>query len=166
MTNESPFRRYGSQKGSDRMHWKMALAVAGSLIAGVAGGAAFQTTTATLPPPPPSVACGDASAAQLRTTLYFSTTRPTGEVSELEWQLFLRDEVTTRFPDGLTVWDAQGQWKNASGRIAHDSSKILLVVHPDTAKARTSIQEVIETYRKMFEQESVMRETAIVCVSF
>jgi hypothetical protein len=39
-------------------------------------------------------------------------------------------------------------------------------VHPDTAKAREGVQEVIEKYRKMFEQESVMRETASVCVSF
>src|SRR6186713_3539501 len=75
--------------------------------------------------------CGASSAAQIRTTLYFGLARPKGSVTELEWQLFLRDEVTTRFPDGLTVWNAEGQWKNASGRIAHDTSKILLVVHPD-----------------------------------
>ncbi|PYR81391.1 MAG: hypothetical protein DMF87_05460 [Acidobacteria bacterium] len=28
--------------------------------------------------------------------------------SELEWQLFLRDEVKSRFPEGLIVWDAEG----------------------------------------------------------
>lgn len=134
-------------------------------IGGAAAGSAIQPAAVTPQAASPSV-CGNSSSAQVRTTLYFSTTRPTGAVSELEWQLFLRDEVTTRFPDGLTVWDAEGQWKNPSGRIAHDTSKILLVVHPDTAKARTSVQELIETYRKLFEQESVMRETAIVCVSF
>ena len=44
--------------------------------------------------------CGVSSAAQIRTTLYFGLSRPKGSVSELEWQLFLRDAVTTRFPDG------------------------------------------------------------------
>jgi hypothetical protein len=143
------------------------IAVMFTVIGAWAGSAAFQATAT--PPTAlamPSSVCGPSSASQVRTTLYFSTTRPTGAVSELEWQLFLRDEVTTRFPDGLTVWNAEGQWKNPSGRIAHDTSKILLVVHPDTDKARQGVQEVIDKYRKMFEQESVMRETASVCVSF
>ena len=54
--------------------------------------------------------CGTLSAAKIRTTLYFGLSRPKGSVSELEWQVFLRDEVTRRFPDGLTVWQAEGQW--------------------------------------------------------
>jgi hypothetical protein len=75
---------------------------------GVLTGAAFQAVATS----PQSVdSCGAASAAQLRTTLYFGMTRPTGAVSELEWQIFLRDEVTKRFPLGLTVWEAQGQWQ-------------------------------------------------------
>ena len=46
---------------------------------------------------------------RIRTTLYFGLSRPKGSVSELDWQIFLRDEVTRRFPDGLTVWQAEGQ---------------------------------------------------------
>ena len=106
-----------------------------------------------------------ASAAQLRTTLYFGLARPKGSVSELDWQMFLRDEVTSRFPDGLTVWDANGQWRGAAGTIDHENSKVLLLVHPDTPAARASVQGVIERYRKTFEQESVLWETARVCVA-
>ena len=106
-----------------------------------------------------------ASTAQLRTTLYFGLARPKGSVSELEWQMFLRDEVTPRFPDGLTVWDADGQWRSPAGSIDHENSKVLLLVHPDTAAARGSVQGVIERYRKTFDQESVLWETARVCVA-
>jgi hypothetical protein len=53
--------------------------------------------------------CGASSAPQLRTTLYFGLARPKGAVTELEWQMFLRDEVTRRFPDGLTVADTRWQ---------------------------------------------------------
>ena len=106
-----------------------------------------------------------ASTAQLRTTLYFGLARPKGSVTELEWQMFLRDEVTSRFPDGLTVWDADGQWRNTAGNIDHENSKVLLLVHPDTPAARASVQGVIERYRKTFDQESVLWETARVCVS-
>jgi hypothetical protein len=105
------------------------------------------------------------ATAQLRTTLYFGLARPKGSVSELEWQVFLRDEVTARFPDGLTVWDADGQWRGPTGTIDHENSKVLLLVHPDTPTARGSVQAVIERYRKTFDQESVLWETARVCVA-
>ena len=109
--------------------------------------------------------CGPTSTAQIRTMLFFGLSKPKGAVSELEWQLFLRDEVTPRFPDGLTAWDARGQWRAPSGDLEHESSKVLLLVHPDTQTARQSIQEVIAAYRKAFEQQAVLWETARVCVA-
>jgi hypothetical protein len=112
-----------------------------------------------------SMDCGATSASQLRTTLYFGRTRPNGSVSELEWQMFLRDEVTQRFPEGLTVWEAEGQWRTAAGSIDHEQSKVLLLVHSDTAAARQSVQAVIEAYRKKFDQQSVLWENARVCVA-
>jgi hypothetical protein len=130
---------------------------------GVVAGAAFQATATA--PQAAVDSCGTAAAAQLRTTLYFGMTRPTGAVSELEWQIFLRDEVTKRFPGGLTVWEAQGQWQSAKGSIDQERSKVLLLVHTDSAAARESVQQVIERYRRQFDQESVLWETARVCVA-
>ncbi len=112
-----------------------------------------------------TIECGTSSAAKIRTTLYFGLSRPKGSVSELEWQVFLRDEVTRRFPDGLTVWQAEGQWLTPVGSIDREQSKVLLLVHPDTAAARQSVQEVIQTYRKSFDQESVLWESSRVCVA-
>ena len=147
------------------------LALVGSVLAvGMVIGHA-STTIATsqaavaTSPVPVEIGCTATSAAQLRTTLYFGMQRPKGSVSELEWQMFLRDEVTSRFPDGLTVWDADGQWRGPSGSIDHENSKVLLLVHPDTPVARGAVQAVIERYRKMFDQESVLWETARVCVA-
>ena len=137
--------------------------IAAAVAAGAAGGAAFSGQAAAQPASRDE--CGVATAAQLRTTLYFGTTRPTGAVSELEWQMFLRDEVTQRFPEGLTVWEAQGQWRTPRGTIDQERSKVLLLVHADTTRARDGVQEVIARYRKMFDQESVLWETARVCVS-
>ena len=109
--------------------------------------------------------CGASSAPHIRTTLYFGLSRPKGSVSELEWQVFLRDEVTKRFPDGLTVWQAEGQWLTPAGSIDREQSKVLLLVHGDTPAARQSVQEVIQTYRKAFEQESVLWESSRVCIA-
>ena len=113
----------------------------------------------------PRVANGVITSPQVRTTLYFGLTRPKGAVSELEWQLFLRDEVTTRFPDGLTVWEAEGQWRRPDGVVGHERSKVLLLVHADTAAARASLRAVIDRYRKTFDQQSVLWETSRVCAA-
>ena len=109
--------------------------------------------------------CGSATP-QLKTTLYFGGARPKGSVSELEWQLFLRDEVTSRFPNGMTVWDAEGQWRGSRGELGHERTKVLLLVHPDTEAARRGIRAVIDRYRKVFDQESVLWETSQVCAAF
>ena len=67
--------------------------------------------------------CGTASAPQLRTTMYFGLARPKGSVSELEWQMFLRDEVTARFPQGLTVWEAEGSGRELTARSVTSERK-------------------------------------------
>jgi hypothetical protein len=108
--------------------------------------------------------CGT-SVSQVRTTLYFGLTRPKGVVSELDWQLFVRDEVTRRFPEGLTVWDADGQWRTPAGSIDQERSKVMLLMHADTAEARKMVQELIARYRTMFDQESVLWESSRACVS-
>lgn len=35
-------------------------------------------------------------------------------VSDEDWRAFLAAEVTPRFPDGLTVIDAAGQWRDGA----------------------------------------------------
>src|SRR3954463_7210165 len=146
------------------MRMKRTLGVALVFALGLAAGGGLMTTVVAQKRPTPAE-CGGATAAQVRTTLYFGSARPKGSVSELEWQLFLRDEVTTRFPDGLTVWDAEGQWRAPQGGIEHERTKVLLLVHPDTPAARQSVLAVIERYRKAFDQQSVLWETARVCVA-
>ncbi len=47
----------------------------------------------------------------MQTTLYFGLSRPAGkDITAQEWQQFVDRDVTPRFRDGLTVFDARGQW--------------------------------------------------------
>ena len=110
--------------------------------------------------------CGPSGSGHIRTTLYFGLTRPKGTISEDEWRAFVRDEVTPRFPDGLTVWQAEGQWRRPDGRIARERSKVLLLVHDDTLAARATLGELVSSYKRMFEQESVLWESSQVCAAF
>jgi hypothetical protein len=113
-----------------------------------------------------SPACTPFGTAHTRTTLYFGLTHPTGTISERRWRAFLRDQVTPRFPDGLTVWEAAGQWKRQDGQIAHERAKVLLLVHEQTPAVQSAIAAIISTYKSEFQQESVLWETAPVCAAF
>jgi hypothetical protein len=111
-------------------------------------------------------ACSPAGAAYTRTTLYFGLSHPYGSVSETQWRAFLREQVTPRFPDGLTVWEANGQWRRDDGKIAHERAKILLLVHEDSAAIRPALEAIIASYKQRFYQQSVLWESASVCAAF
>ena len=49
--------------------------------------------------------------------------------------------------------------------IVRERSKVLLLVHDDKPDVRSAIALIIERYKHLFEQESVLWETARVCVS-
>jgi hypothetical protein len=99
----------------------------------------------------------------MRTTLYFGLTHRAGTVSEKQWQAFVRKQVTPRFPEGLTVWEADGQWHRSDGRIARERAKVLLLVHDDTAAVRGALTALVTDYKREFQQESVLWETVPVC---
>ncbi len=87
-------------------------------------------------------------------------------MSEKQWRNFLRNEVTLRFPEGLTVWQADGQWRTSEGSIARERAKVLLLVHDDTPQVKAAIEAIVGRYKGLFQQESVLWETAEVCAAF
>jgi hypothetical protein len=49
-------------------------------------------------------------------------------LSDTEWAEFTVQTITPNFPDGFTVFDGEGQWRNPrTGHIARDPTKILLI---------------------------------------
>jgi hypothetical protein len=110
--------------------------------------------------------CAASASNQMRTTLYFGLSHPSGSISESQWQAFLRNEVTPRFPNGLTVWEANGQWRRADGHIGRERAKVLLLVHEENASVRSAIADIVGVYKRAFRQESVLWETAPVCAAF
>ena len=102
------------------------------------------------------------SEAYVREELYFGRSQPGGgEVTEEQWQKFVDTEVTPRFPDGLTVVDAYGQFLNSAGILAREDSKVLILLYVSTPERERSIQEIIDAYKSKFQQESVLRVTDV-----
>ncbi|MBB1199786.1 DUF3574 domain-containing protein [Enterobacteriaceae bacterium 89] len=102
-----------------------------------------------------------------QTTLYFGLNRPAGkDITAQEWQQFVDRDVTPRFKDGLTVFDARGQWLGNDGTVAREQSKALMLIHGKDAQSETNIEALRGIYKSRFAQESVMRVDQPVCVQF
>jgi len=136
----------------------LALAVLGAVAAGV-----WRWTTSE----PAAVACRAGAAAYARLELLFGLGRQSGgEVSEEEWRAFLEREVTSRFPDGLTVVTAYGQWRGRSGQLVKEPSRMLVIWYHPLASSNAEIEAIRQAYKARFGQESVMRVDSVSCVSF
>jgi hypothetical protein len=80
---------------------------------------------------------------------------------------FAADTITPNFPDGFTVLDGYGQWRNPeTGRIAHDPTKILLVAAKRSPDLAGHLSAVIDAYKMQFHQQSVGIITRDSCAGF
>jgi hypothetical protein len=88
-------------------------------------------------------------------------------VSEAAWSRFLAREITPRFPDGLTVINASGQWRDsARSTIVYEPTKLVMIILRDAAKAQERIDAVILAYKARFHQQSVALVVRPACVAF
>jgi hypothetical protein len=106
-----------------------------------------------------------------RTELYFGSNKPDGSaVTPEEFQRFVDNEITPRFPDGLTLLTGLGQFRGSSGVIQKERSMLLILLYPvDTARrSGEKIEQIRTAYERAFQQESVLRadEPLPECVSF
>lgn len=86
-------------------------------------------------------------------------------VSEAAFRRFVDEDLTPRFPDGLTVLDAQGQY-GSSGGIVKEPSKVVVIALDDTPEAEKRLNDAAEAYKRRFRQESVGIVRKRSCVSF
>lgn len=89
-------------------------------------------------------------------------------VTDVEWARFMAEVVTPAFPDGLTVLDGTGQWRNTAGRISREGSKVLVLVLPgqDQAAASLRLAPVTGAWKARFTQESVLTVFRPGCAAF
>ena len=88
-------------------------------------------------------------------------------VSETQFLNFLDREITSRFPDGLTVYDARGQYRDSErNRIVREPSKVVMIVLPGNPEDMARLNEIADTYKKRFRQQSVGIVLRQACVSF
>lgn len=88
-------------------------------------------------------------------------------VSEAQWRAFLAREVSPRFPDGLTVFDTRGQWRDDKTKaLVREPGKIVRVILGADGGAMEKVDAVAAAYIKQFGQDSVGIVTRPACVFF
>ena len=70
---------------------------------------------------------------------------------------------TPRFPDGLSVIDVAGQYREPSGRMVREKTKLIVVVIFDAPAHLPKVQAVIDAYNRRHSQNSVFRTEHTVC---
>jgi hypothetical protein len=88
-------------------------------------------------------------------------------VTDAEWAAFTRTEIIPRFPDGFSVFDAQGQWLNPqTDRIGSEASKMVRIDTQQDSGTAAKIAAIAEAYRRQFDQLAVGISTVPVCAAF
>ncbi len=88
-------------------------------------------------------------------------------VSGSAWSRFVARELTPRFPDGLTITDAIGQWRDtASGEIVREPAKKVEIVMPGNGDDQARLDAAVKAYKSKFHQRSVVIIVRPACVGF
>jgi hypothetical protein len=112
-------------------------------------------------------ACAPCGGTQLAQLYFGRGLAGGGEVSEEAWAAFVARELGTRFPDGFTVVDAQGQWRDpASGAVSRERTKLVQIAAPASDETAGRLEAVRAAYREAFGQSSVGLVTAPACADF
>lgn len=102
----------------------------------------------------------------VRTELFFGLGMPDGsEVSQQQWEQFVRDEISPRFAGGLTILGARGHWRDDRA-IHHEPARLVVILHEATKKVNDQIEQIRELYKQRFDQTSVLRSDSVDKVSF
>ncbi|KAF1072269.1 MAG: hypothetical protein GAK45_00249 [Pseudomonas citronellolis] len=94
----------------------------------------------------------------LRTELYFAA------VPREQWDAFLAEAVTPRFPDGLSWLDVHGQWRGPSGAPEKLDSRLLILIHADNDYSRQALQRIGADFQQRF-GSAVLKVSAAVRAS-
>jgi len=88
-------------------------------------------------------------------------------VSATQWGRFVDREISRRFPEGLTVFDARGAWRDsARNTIVHEPSKVVEIVLPGKPDDAEQLRRIAQAYKNVFRQQSVGIVIRGACVLF
>ena len=115
-----------------------------------------------------SIACdGPLRMQHVAQLLFGRNVEDQARVTEADFNGFVSREVSPRFPDGFTVLDATGHWRDARrGTVVHEASKVIEIVLPGGNDDTAKVHAIVEAYKQQFQQQSVGLIVGPACVRF
>jgi hypothetical protein len=105
--------------------------------------------------------CGQGLSSMVEAQLFFG-----GSIAPEQWRSFLNQEVSPRFPDGFTVFDTQGQWRNRDSTISRETGHALLIIITRSNTNEEGLNAIRDAYKRRFMQESVLLAESPICAGF
>ncbi|HIK18518.1 MAG TPA: DUF3574 domain-containing protein [Leptolyngbyaceae cyanobacterium M33_DOE_097] len=78
------------------------------------------------------------------------------EVTQKQFQAFVDQEITPRFPVGLTNFDANRQFLSSDGILVREPAEVIRLIIEDTEANEAAIDAIVSAYKQQFQQESVL----------
>ena len=100
----------------------------------------------------------------LRTAqLFLGRQNPAWPVTEPEVRRFVDQEIIPRFPQGVTVLDGGGQWRE--DQMVRDAVKVVSLLLPADGAFLAKIDSVRSAYRTQFRQDTVLIVAEPACIA-
>ncbi|MBF2027928.1 MAG: DUF3574 domain-containing protein [Oscillatoriales cyanobacterium C42_A2020_001] len=77
-------------------------------------------------------------------------------VTQEQFQAFVDQTITPRFPLGLTNFDANGQFLSSDGTLVREPAEVVSLIIEDTEANEAAIDAIVSEYKQQFQQESVL----------
>jgi hypothetical protein len=95
----------------------------------------------------------------VETSLYFGQSKPNGSmVSEKQWNQFKEDYIRKVFKEGSTVIPVSGNWYDTDKhQLITEPTYVVVYFHKPSAGLSRQIDSLRYWYKKLFDQQSVLR---------
>jgi len=104
----------------------------------------------------PEMAACPMGQEELRTAqLFLGRGAPKSGAVEQDIRRFVDEEISPRFPDGVTVMDGGGAWKGSENLLVREATKVVLIVMPRTGGPER-VEAVRAAYRSRFQQDTAL----------
>jgi hypothetical protein len=95
----------------------------------------------------------------IETHLYFGQSKPNGSmVSEEEWNKFKENEISRVFKEGSTIINTTGNWYDPESRkLISEPTYVVIYYYKKSALTSKQIDSLRNTYKNLFQQQSILR---------
>lgn len=88
--------------------------------------------------------------------VYLGQQTPSGAISDADFQQFITDVVTPKFPSGFTLLSGEGQWRGKAGEMHREATRVLEIAHDHNPYTRARVHDLANDYKRRFAQQSVL----------